>query len=195
MKRDLTTARLRLREPRAGDAAHVFCRWTADAGLLRYLGWPVHGEVEQTRQMLSWDSARWLKRTAFTWMLLAGDLPGPVGQVQLVPQQLDGRAHHLRLGYVLARSHHGRGLMREAVAAVLDHAFEQAHVWRVDALCDVDNAASAGLLERLGLRREGRLARHALHPNAGAQPRDVWLYACTRETWTTPQPCTATMTE
>lgn len=181
MKRVLATPRLMLREPRVGDAPQVFCRWAGDATVLQHLQWTAHQDVEQTRQMLAWDSARWLKRSAFTWLLLAPDAHGPVGQVQLVPQRLDGPAHHLRLGYVLARSHQGRGLMREAVASVLDHAFEQPAVWRVDAVCDVDNLASVRLLEALGLAREGRLARHTVHPHAGSQPRDVWLYARTRQ--------------
>jgi ribosomal-protein-alanine N-acetyltransferase len=173
MNRALNTARLRLRAPRPGDARVAFERWAQDALVLRYLGWRPHVEVEQTRQQLDWDTARWMKKSAFTWLLLPRGDPAPVGQVQLVPQSLSGPCHHLRLGYLLARSHQGRGLMREAV-------------WRVDALCDVENLASARLLQSLGLQCEGRLARHALHPNAGAQPRDVWCYAAVRDSPATP---------
>jgi len=181
MDRQLNTARLRLRAPRPGDEAAAFARWAADAEVLRYLGWRPHPDLAATRRQLAWDEARWLKRSACTWMLVPHGDPQPAGQVQLVARSTDGPVRHWRLGYLLARSHQGRGLMREAVAAVLDHALAQPEVWRVDALCDVDNQASQRLLQALHFCREGRLARHSVHPQLGADPRDVWLFARVRE--------------
>lgn len=180
MKRVLHTERLCLRAPQPGDEHAAFERWAQDPQVLRYLGWRPHAALADTRRQLDWEQARWLKRSAFTWLLVE-PLDGPVGMVQLVPQRLDGPAHHLRLGYLIARTHQRRGLMAEALVAVLAHAFEAPGVWRVDALCDVDNTASQALLARLGLRCEGRLARHSLHPNLGERPRDVWVYAACRD--------------
>lgn len=180
LERLLHTPRLCLREPRVGDAPLVFERWAQDAEVLRYLGWRPHSELAVTRRMLQWDAARWLKRSACTWMVVAGE-DGPVGQVQLVAQSFEPPVFHWRLGYVLARPYQGRGFMREAVSAVLDHAFSRATIWRIDALCDVENTASVRLLQALGLRCEGRLAAHTLHPNVSTTPRDVWLYARTRK--------------
>lgn len=183
MKQRLTTSRLLLRQPRAEDAAAVFEAWATDTDVLRYLGWRPHERVEQTRAMLAWDQARWIKKSAWTWLALkvSAGVALPIAQVQLLPQRLDGPAHHLRLGYLLGRSHWGQGLMQEALRAVLALAWAEGPVWRIDALCDVDNTASARLLDRLGFEREGLLRRHSLHPNAGSEPRDVWLYACTRQ--------------
>jgi RimJ/RimL family protein N-acetyltransferase len=102
--------------------------------------------------------------------------------VQLTPTGAAGDAppHHLRLGFLLARPWQGRGLMGRAVRTVIDHALAQPVVWRVDAVVDADNVASQRLLERAGMVREGRLARHTVHPALGMNPRDVWLYACWR---------------
>lgn len=179
MKRVLHTGRLRLRAPQPGDEQVAFERWAQDPQVLRYLGWRPHAQLADTRTQLDWDQARWLKRSAFTWMLVEPQL-GPIGMVQLTPQRFDAPPHHLRLGYLLARSHWGRGLMHEAVSAVLDEAFAQGGVWRVDALCDVANQASARLLLSLGFVHEGVLQRHSLHPNAGAEPRDVSVHARVR---------------
>jgi RimJ/RimL family protein N-acetyltransferase len=180
MDRELNTPRLQLRAPRPGDGDFAFERWAQDAAVLHHLNWPPHHEARQTRQQLDWEMARWLKRSAYTWMLLRRGEAGPVGLVQLLPQSLDGPAHHLRLGFLLARSHQRRGLMREALTAVLAHAFAQPAVWRVDALCDVDNQASQALLQALGLACEGTLARHTRHPLAGDEPRDMRVYAAVR---------------
>lgn len=148
------------------------------------LQWRPHASLEQTRAQLDWDQARWLKRRAWTWLLVdaQGEAQMPVGLVQLVPQQLEGPAHHLRLGYLLARSHWGRGLMREALTVVIDEVFAHEAVWRVDAVCDLGNPASARVLQAVGFAQEGVLRRHSLHPNASAEPRDVALYArCSRQ--------------
>jgi ribosomal-protein-alanine N-acetyltransferase len=183
LTRELHTQRLWLRAPRAGDEQAAFERWAGDAALLRWMGWAAHATVEQTRQWLAWEQARWHKKSGFTWLLLPRERPdtGPIGLVQLLPQRLDVPAHHLRLGYVMGQAWQRRGLMREALQTLLDHAFEQDEVWRVDALADVDNHASCALLEALGLQREGRLHRHARQPLPGAEPRDVWVYARWRE--------------
>ncbi|MDO9315385.1 MAG: GNAT family protein [Burkholderiaceae bacterium] len=176
MKRVLHTERLRLRAPQPGDEHAAFDGWAQDPDVLRYLGWRPHGAIADTRTQLDWDQARWLKRSAWTWLLVE-PRGAAIGLVQLIPQRFDGPAHHLRLGYLLARGQWGRGLMREAVAAVLSEAFAQTPVWRIDALCDVDNHASARLLHALGFAHEGVLRRHSLHPNVSAEPRDVTVHA------------------
>jgi len=176
MNRVLHTQRLRLRAPQPGDEHAAFDGWAQDPEVLRYLGWRPHAALADTRAQLAWDQARWLKRSAWTWLLSARG-GSVIGMVQLVPQRLDGPPLHLRLGYLLARPHWGRGLMREAVAAVVAEAFAQSPAWRVDALCDVDNHASSRLLQRLGFAHEGVLRRHSLHPNLGDAPRDVSVHA------------------
>ena len=48
---------------------------------------------------------------------------------------------------------------------------------RVWAVCDVDNTASARVMEKIGMTREGLMRRGVLHPNSSSEPRDCWLYA------------------
>lgn len=177
MRRELSTERLLLRAPRPGDAPAVFDGWMQDPRVLRYLAFAPHVRVEQTRALLDWEQARWLKRSAWTWLLVPHAGGTPVGLVQLLPQSFEAPVHHLRLGYLLARPAWGRGWMREAIAAVLAEAFAQPGTWRVDALCDVDNAASLRLLQALHFEHEGVLRRHTVHPNVGPLPRDVAILA------------------
>lgn len=69
----------------------------------------------------------------------------------------DEGSRRIELGYTLARRHWGRGLAREALSAVLDHAFGPLGLRRVDAEVDPDNLASNALLQRLGFTHEGLL--------------------------------------
>ena len=67
--------------------------------------------------------------------------------------------------------------MAEAVTAVVDWAFTEPSVFRVGAVCDIDNQRSARLLERAGFEREGVLRSWAVHPNISATPRDCYSYS------------------
>lgn len=137
------------------------------------------------RALISFEVHRWLKCSEWVWVLTEKDLAGHAGpafgQIELVPMSHPSSVcHHLRLGYLMVASHWGRGLMTEAVQAVLQAALSQQQVWRVDALRDVDNHASAALLCRVGMQREGCQRRAVVHPNVSDAPRDAWVYAITR---------------
>ena len=73
--------------------------------------------------------------------------------------------HMADLGYVIARPHWGQGFVSEAARVVVDWALVQQHIYRVWAVCDIDNAASARVLEKIGMQREGLLRRWIIHPN------------------------------
>jgi ribosomal-protein-alanine N-acetyltransferase len=59
------------------------------------------------------------------------------------------------LGYAIARSHEGKGIMFEAASAGIDYMFTQRKLHRVMANYIPHNARSAQLLTRLGFEREG----------------------------------------
>ena len=65
--------------------------------------------------------------------------------------------------------------------AVVGLLAERAEIHRVWAVCDVENAASAHVLEKLGILREGVLHRWLVHPNVSPAPRDCYVYAYARE--------------
>ena len=95
-----------------------------------------------------------------------------MGMVALRP---DG--HKADMGYVLGRVHWGQGLMVDAARVVVDAAFLDPALLRVWAVSDVDNRASARVLEKLGVVREGLIRSWLLHPNVSPVPRDVLVFA------------------
>lgn len=61
------------------------------------------------------------------------------------------------VGYWLAAGETGKGLMRDAVAALVDHAFADRGLHRIAANVLPNNRRSIALVERLGFTREGIL--------------------------------------
>ena len=84
-------------------------------------------------------------------------------------------------GYVLARSHWGRGHTSKALVALSDIVLDQPDIWRVQAHCAVENPASARVMEKAGMIREGLLRRYVINPNVALTPTDAYLYAKVRD--------------
>lgn len=171
----METARLRLRRPTLEDAPALFERYTKDPEVTRHLAWRPHENVTRTQMFLQRCTAAWEKGEAFPWVLTQRSEDEPIGMIEIRMQ-----GHRVEIGYVLARSYWGRGYMTEAARAVVYWALSQTGVFRVWAVCDVENVASARVLEKLGMRREGTLSRWIIHPNISEQPRDCYCYAVTK---------------
>jgi RimJ/RimL family protein N-acetyltransferase len=85
--------------------------------------------------------------------------------------------HRMQFGYCLARDAWGHGYATEAARAFVVAALEIPEIGRIQAFCDVENRASAHVLEKIGLEREGTLRRYMVLPNMGDAPRDVHCFA------------------
>lgn len=89
-------------------------------------------------------------------------------------------------GYVFNRLYQGKGYATEAVAALIDDAFENKRAHRIFAQCNPENTASWRLLERLHFRREGHLKRNVYFFKASdGTPlwQDTFLYGLLAEDW------------
>jgi len=69
--------------------------------------------------------------------------------------------------------------MTEAVKKVLDWASKQKEIYRVWSVCDVDNIASARVMEKVNMQREGILRRWSVHPSISPEPWSAYCYAIT----------------
>lgn len=168
----LTTPRLRLRLPAFDDATAIFNNYAGDPEVTRLLTWPPAGSVEDVEQSLPRFVEAWQSGTSFPWVITVGTADEAVGMIEARVE-----ARTVELGYVLSKSRWGGGYMTEAVQAVTDWAFNEADVWRVWAVTDVENHRSGRVLEKAGFTSEGRLHRWANHPNVSDTPRDVYSYA------------------
>ncbi len=169
------TERLTLRAPRMDDAAAIFDSYARDPEVTRYLVWTPHHSVAETEEYLRGVTTVQGGDPKYHWAVTERGDDTARGMIALRRS-----GHKADFGYVLARRLWGRGYMTEALRAVLAFAFTLPGLYRVWAVCDVENAASARVMEKAGLRFEGVLCRHTVHPNIDPEPRDVRSYAITR---------------
>lgn len=173
--KQITTDRLLLRPPTEADAEKIFARYGQDAEVCRYKSWTPHRTIDDTleflRRIVS-DNAEGRSMGFLIFSRDSGELLGSVGGAI--------EKHRMQFGYCLARDAWGNGFATEAARAFLAAAFELPSLWRVQAFCDLENLASARVLEKAGLEREGILRRYMVMPNLGDEPRDLYCYAKAR---------------
>lgn len=171
----IRTERLILRPPQLEDAEAIFQRYAQDAEVTRYLIWSPHQSIAETEMFLRDCIAALDDGSRFLWVIIRNTDCSLLGMIEM---RLDGQ--QANVGYVLARPEWGKGYMTEALRAVIDFAFSLPDVRRVWAVCDTENVASACVMQKAGMVKEGILSRYILHPNVGDEPRDVYCYAISR---------------
>lgn len=169
------TSRLRLRRPTLDDAEAIF-DYASDPKVTRFLVFITHREVETVRTFLRELLEAMAKGNRYAWAITLPKDDRPIGMFEF-------RIHgtHAEFGYVLSRRHWGNGYMSEAIQPILDWALQQDEIYRVWALCDVENQQSARVLEKLGLTLEGVLRKRIVHPNISSVPRDSRCYSRVKE--------------
>jgi RimJ/RimL family protein N-acetyltransferase len=170
----LATARLALRPLGTADAADIW-RYASDPLATRFVIFPTHRELAESAAFARRCADCWTNGSSFPWAMVeraSGDFVGAI-ELRLTPPKAD-------FGYILCRAHWGKGFAGEAACAVVAWAIAQPAIHRVWTTVAPDNAASARVLEKAGLRLEARLAAWAARPNNGEVAGDSLVYALTR---------------
>jgi [ribosomal protein S5]-alanine N-acetyltransferase len=155
---NLTTARLRLRDFRPDDWP-VAPAYQSDPRYLRYYAWTgrTEADVRAFMQLFLDQQAvapRWKWQLAIT---LPGD-DRPIGSSGLRLDEPGSRVGNI--GYELDPEHWGHGYATEAAREMVRFGFGDLGLHRIWSWCVADNGASARVLEKVGMRPEGRRREH-----------------------------------
>ena len=167
-------ARLRLRRPKLSDADALLAIGS-DAEVARYADWPLSTELGPQLERLRQRAALWDSGAEYYWVITLLHDDRAIGAISTRVL-----LHTADVGYLLDRHHWGKGYATEATRAIVDWALSVPSIRRVWATCDTENAASARVLEKAGLEREGTLRRAIVRPNLSNEPRDAFIYSRVR---------------
>lgn len=171
----IETERLILRVPVMEDAVAVLEAYGQDPEVTRYLVWKPLQSLEEAETAIRNRLEGWRKGASFSWTMVLKEGGALAGTISLRSQ-----GPRLNMGFVVARPYWGRGYTTEAARPLVEWALSQPGVYRVSAVCDTENLASARVLEKIGMRLEGTLRRWDVHPNISSEPRDCLCYAAVK---------------
>jgi len=169
---EIETQRLRLRKLRHSDAAELLALYS-DPEVMRFLDWQGVTAFEEAELLIAIFEQQQHRGKSLRWAMADRQddkLLGTLVVTDISSSKL------CSIGYDLLPGMWGKGLMSEALGALLSFLFEQLGFERIQAYVHPQNHASCRLLEKLGFEREALLRRGA-HHSGRDDLFDVLLYA------------------
>lgn len=148
----IETADLRLRPLRETDAGALFVM-LSDPRTVEYWSTEPATDPEAVRNKLLEDMQSDARGNTISWAVCKRGSEKMLGKCVLF--HLDKRHRRAEIGFILNRDHWRQGVMNQALRAILDFAFSNLGLHRIEADVDPANSGSLALLEKLGFKREG----------------------------------------
>ena len=177
----LRTDRLILRRFSTDDVAS-FATYRSDPDVARYQSWDPPFTQAQARDFIEAlaDTDPDTPGKWFQFAVVEASSGVHIGDLAAFVDGADPRL--AKIGFTLARAAQGNGYATEAATGLLDYLFVARRKHRVAADCDIRNAPSIAVLERLGMRRE---AHHRESSWWKGEWTDELVYATFSDEWTT----------
>jgi ribosomal-protein-alanine N-acetyltransferase len=150
----LETARLSLRALTDEDVPALRAIF-GDPDVIRYMAdteTPITDE-DELRGIVDWSRRIFASRTGLRWGITLRGEAGVIGTCGF--HLLDAHNQHAEVGYDLAHAYWRRGIMSEALAAVVGFGFDRLNLHRIAANVTEGNEASVKTLLKAGFQQEG----------------------------------------
>ena len=174
----IRTERLILRDFVSGDWPDVLA-YQRDSSYYQYYTWTSRTEDDVRKFVRNYVDQQLVRpRRKIQLAIALPDDPRVIGNcgIRRKPDnQWEGD-----IGYELAQDHWNRGYATEAAQAMVRFGFQELGLHRISAWCIADNAASARVLEKVGMRQEGRLRENRYFKERWW---DTLLYALLKDEW------------
>lgn len=179
----LVTPRLVLRPPRTGDVTEIRRLLRANHEHLKpWTPSPAPGEdpasITEVSKTVLRQRREWKRGASFVFMVAPREDQNRFIAKVALNGVMRGAMWGAYLGYWIAADQQGKGLVTEAIRGVLEFAFGDAGLHRVQAAIMPRNARSLRVVEKLGFRREGYAERYL---QIAGKWEDHVLFAMTRE--------------
>lgn len=151
----LETQNLILREIQLSDAENVF-RIFADPDVTKYQDVENLTSLNQIKFLIERRAERFKNRQSIRWGIALKETNIIIGSCGYTQKQLNSA----EVGYELAKPYWRKGIMTEALIAIINFGFQNMDLNRIEALVMLDNIASINLLKKMGFIEEGLLREY-----------------------------------
>lgn len=174
---EIRTERLRLRRFTIDDAEAMFTNWASDPIATEHVSFVAHANIDVTKTILTSWIEQYDNDGFYNWAI---ELDGvAIGGISVV-RASDANVH-AEIGYIIGRPWWGKGIVTEALGAVMDLLFMRVGVHRLYLRHDIANPGSGRVMEKNGMVREGILREHRLRKDGTFG--DVAVYGMLQKEW------------
>lgn len=146
----IETIRLRLRKFQTEDANDMFRNWASDPQVCKFLSWGPYTDPEPCyRRVASWVNS-YAFNSSYVWAIELKRANAVIGSISV--EISNDSIKSCEVGYCIGRSYWNRGIMTEALRAVMHFLFYEVGYQIIVAKHDTLNAASGKVMQKAGMR-------------------------------------------
>ncbi|MDL5045730.1 GNAT family N-acetyltransferase [Oscillatoria amoena NRMC-F 0135] len=160
-----------LQRLRYEDAEEIFFAYASKPEGTRYVSWPTHQRIRDTREFLQYAVIAWNAGLDYSFsirMVGSNRLVGSIGAIN--------DAGKIQFGYFIAPSQWGRGYATAATRALIGVLKELPQVQQIKTFVDIENLASIRVLQKCGLVEEARIPAYFRFVNQNNKAKDCLLF-------------------
>ena len=172
---EIETSRLLLRRMNMKDAQDIF-EYSRDPEVARHVLWTAQKHISEAKEYIRYMNRRYRDDLPSSWGIVDKDSGRLVGTIGYMAYSEENAS--VEVGYSLAHELWGKGLMTEALRAVINYTFDEMDINRIEAQHELDNASSGRVMEKCGMTKEGVLRQRLYNKGKFV---DVALYSILRE--------------
>jgi ribosomal-protein-alanine N-acetyltransferase len=161
------TERLSIQRLRYEDAEEIFYGYASKDEATKFVTWPTHRSITDTKSFLRFADDAWKKGTVFSYSVRRRNDSRLLGSFGVVND--DGK---LQIGYIFSPVHWGLGYATEVCFHMSQLLKQQVDVYRIQSFVDIQNTASARVLIKSGFIQEAMLPRWCRFANQNNEARD-----------------------
>ena len=150
------TQRLVLRKIIESDIPALY-KMCSNPNVAKLVTWEPHKSIEETRAFYNFVKFSYVQRVPRFGFALKEDPTEIIGEATAFWSSK--RDKIIELGVMLNESYWGKGYMVEALEAVIDYAWKNMNIVRIQARCKTENTQSFKMLTKLGMHHEGCLKK------------------------------------
>lgn len=167
----IVTERLFLQRLRYEDAEEIFYTYASKPEVTKFVSWPTHRTLNDTKAFLQYAVNGWDKGTDYSFAIRLQKNNRLIGSIGVINE--NGK---LQFGYAITPTQWNKGYATEACQTVMRLLSKQKGVYRIQTFVDVENISSARVLIKCGLVEEARLPRWFRFINQNNEAKDCILF-------------------
>jgi len=171
----LETERLILRKVTKEDIEDMNL-YGSDEEVSKYVTWNTQETIADTKGFVEFVLNKYENKQVSPWGIEYKENGKFIGTIDFVWWQPNHKI--AEIGYVISKDYWGKGLTTEVAKELVKFGFEEMDLVRVQARCDVENIASARVMEKAGMTLEGIIRKGIF---VKGEHRDLKMYSILKE--------------
>ena len=149
---EMESERLKFRSIKKKDVNDIF-EYASDPRTSKFLMWDPHDSLEYTKKFIEIVLSNYKSGEYNDWAIIYKENQKMIGTCGFT--NIDAENSNVEIGYVLNPKYWNMGIATEVVQRVVEFAFENMKVNRVEAKFLFGNDASLAVMEKIGMKFEG----------------------------------------